>query len=185
MSDEKLIEKKISSKKVFSGKLLHVNIDEVLLPNGKTSAREYITHPGAAVIIPVLENGDIVMLRQFRYPVNEVLYELPAGKLDKGEDPLECAKRELFEETGYTCNEIKFLNSFYPCIGYSDEKILIYLAKGLTLHKGDHSDEDEFLEVMTMSFQKALDLLKNGKITDSKTIISLFWADKILSNRWT
>ena len=184
MSDEGLIEKKVSSRKVFSGKLLHVNVDEVLLPNNKKAVREYIIHPGAAVIIPVLENGDIVMLRQFRYPVNQVLYELPAGKIDSKEDPLECAKRELFEETGYTCKDMTFLSSFYPCIGYSDEEILIYLAKGLTLHEGNHSDDDEFLEVMSISLEKALEFIKQGKITDAKTIISLFWAEKTLCKIW-
>ena len=184
MSDEWLIEKKISSKKVFSGKLLQVHVDEVLLPNEKKTTREYIQHPGAVVVVPLLDKNTVVMLRQFRYPVNQVLYEFPAGKIDAGENPESCARRELFEETGYSTKNLKYLSRFYPCIGYSDEEILIYLADTITKTPGNHADEDEFLEVITLSTEEAFTLLKNGKITDSKTIIALFWLEKILCNQW-
>ena len=126
MSDLK--EKKINSKIVYSGDFLDVRKDDVILPNGKTSSREWINHPGAVVVIPILPNGDIAMIRQFRYSVGEEFIELPAGKLDKGETPEECAKRELEEEIGFKTNKLNFIATIHPAIGFANEKMSIFLA---------------------------------------------------------
>jgi ADP-ribose pyrophosphatase len=121
------------SETVFNGRLMHVKCDRVRLPNGKESTREYIVHPGAVVVIPVFDNGDLLLERQHRYPLHRDFIELPAGKIDPGEDDLTCAKRELEEETGYTASEWREVTTIYPCIGYSDERLAFYLARGSNL----------------------------------------------------
>ena len=131
MDNQDLTEKQLSTSNVYDGRLLHVREDQVALPNGNTATREYIVHPGAVVVVPLLDNGDVLMVRQFRYPLNREFHELPAGKIDPGEDVLACGQRELLEETGYAAQDWKFLTTIHPCIGYSDERILIYLAQGL------------------------------------------------------
>ena len=183
MSDKHLIEERLSSSPVYDGRLLHVREDQVRLPNGNQSTREYIIHPGAVAVIPVLDNGDILMVRQFRYPLDRVFWELPAGKIDPGEDLLFCGQRELEEETGYRAQEWQFATTFHPCIGYSDEAISIYLAQGL--EDGTHRpDEDEFVEPVRMPLETALEWVRDGRISDGKTVIGLFWAEKVLRQGW-
>lgn len=175
-----LTETRISSEAVFDGKLLHARRDLVKLPNGEEATREYIMHPGAVLVIPVLPDGQLVFERQFRYPLDRAFIELPAGKIDPNEDPLITGQRELLEETGYTGEHWEFVATLHPCIGYSSETIHIYLARNLSL--GDHKrDDEEFLEIFTMSLPDAMEAMHRGEITDGKTMIALFWADKYLS----
>lgn len=175
---EDLTETQLSSRSVYQGGLLHVKEDRVALPDGRQAMREYIVHPGAVAVIPLLENGEVVLERQFRYPLHRDLYELPAGKIDPGEYPLICGQRELLEETGYVAQTWRFVMTMHPCIGYSNEKIHLYLAEGLSA--GSHRrDGDEFLEVFHMPLAAALDWVRTGHITDVKTVIGLFWAEKI------
>lgn len=178
-----LTETCISSETLVKGKLLHAKRDKVRLPNGVETEREYIVHPGAVLVIPVLPDGRLVMERQFRYALHRTFIELPAGKIDPDEDPLETGKRELLEETGYIAKEWQFLATLYPCIGYSNEAIHIYLARGLIL--GQHQrDEDENLEIFTMSLPEAMEAMRRGEISDGKTMIALFWAEKHLTGSW-
>lgn len=171
--DEDLIEKKISGESVFDGRLLHVRRDTVLLPNGNQTTREWVKHPGASAVLPVLEDGSVVLVRQYRYPVGRVTLEIPAGKLDvPGEDPLECAKRELKEETGYVAERYTKIFSLATTVGFSDEWIHIYLAEGLTAGE-DCPDEDEFIHTVRMSLEKALALVEDNTIIDGKTVTAL------------
>lgn len=183
MSQSDLTEKPLSSKTVYQGRLLHVKEDRVLLPGGGESGREYIVHPGAVAVVPLLENGKVLLERQHRYPLRQDVIEIPAGKLDKGEEPLACGKRELIEETGYDGAEWQLLTVMHPCIAYSDEAIAIYLAKNLT-HVGHKRDEDEFLEVLEVDFEEALAWVRSGRISDSKSIIGLLWADRLRAGSW-
>jgi len=171
--DKTLIEKKISSEPVFDGVLLHVMKDEVELPNGNTSVREWIKHPGAAAIIPLLPDNQIILVRQFRYPVGQITLEVPAGKLDKpGEDPIECAKRELSEETGYTAEKYWKLTTIATTVGFSNEYIHLYAATGLTPGK-IHPDSDEFINVVKIPLTAAVKMVESGKIFDAKSVISI------------
>jgi ADP-ribose pyrophosphatase len=172
-----LTEHEVSSEGVFDGALLKVRRDTVRLPDGSSGGREYIVHPGAVAIIPVLDSGEIVFESQFRYPLRTTMIEIPAGKIDAGEAPLATAKRELLEETGYTATEWQYLLTFHPVIAYSTERIEIFLARGLT-HVGASLDAGEFLEVFTAPLATALEWVRDGRITDSKTIIALMWLDK-------
>ena len=173
---EDLVEVKCSSENIFDGTLLHVRRDTVCLPNGKQAVREWIHHPGAAAVLPVLPNGNVILVRQFRYPIGQVTLEVPAGKLDAvGEDPLHCACRELSEETGYTAEQYEKLTTIATTVGFSNEYIHLYLAQNLSAGS-QHTDEDEFVNVVEMSFSEALGLVKTGEIIDSKTIISLMMA---------
>ena len=172
-NDGHLIEKQIESRRVWQGKLLDVRSDRVRLPDGSEATREYIVHPGAAMIIPVLPNDDLVMERQFRYPTGRVMIEFPAGKLDPGEDMLVTAKRELLEETGYRAAKWEWLAEVHPIVSYTTERIEIFLATELTLEKAK-LDAGEFLEVFTISFASALERLKAGEITDMKTVVGLY-----------
>ncbi len=170
---KELEEKEMDSSRIYDGVLLKVWKDEVRLPNGNTSEREYIRHPGASVVLPVFENGDIMLVGQYRYPLRQALLEVPAGKLDPGEPPGQAARRELTEETGLICNEMVRIGQFHPCIGYSDEVIHLYAAWGLTQQE-QATDEDEFLSRHRLHISEAFELINSGTITDSKTIISLF-----------
>lgn len=176
--DHHLLESMVSTERVFEGVLLKVNKDEVLLPNGKHSIREYISHPGAVVIMGFLDNGNLLFERQYRYPLRQVFLELPAGKIDPGEDILATAQRELLEETGYVAGEWRYVGVMHPCIGYSDERIEIFSAHGLR-HTGDRQlDHNEFLDVVELSPAAAKDAVWNGEITDSKTITALYWLER-------
>ena len=167
-----LKERTLSSEAVFDGALLHVRKDRVELPNGKSSVREYIEHPGAVALVPYLENGDILLLHQFRYPLKQVFIELPAGKIDPGETPEETGLRELEEETGFCASKLRFLTTIHPCIGYSDEVIHIYEAFGL--HEGvRHTDDTEFVQTFSLTLDEAIAKVRSGEITDVKTMIGL------------
>jgi ADP-ribose pyrophosphatase len=174
----------ISSETLVRGNLLHAKRDTVRLPNGNETQREYIMHPGAVLVIPVLPDGQLVMERQFRYPLHRTFIEFPAGKMDPDEEPLQTGKRELLEETGYTAENWQFITSLHPCIGYSNEIIHIYLASELTLGTSE-LDEDEHLEIFTMHFSEAMEAMRHGGISDGKTMIALFWAEKYLSEIWS
>ncbi len=178
MSDLK--ETRIASEQKFSGRLIDLYLDQVELPNGQTSSREWIDHPGAVCLIPVLPDDKICLIRQFRYGPGEEFIEIPAGKLDSGEAPLDCAYRELEEETGYRANKLTFLTNIHPAIGFSNEKMWMYLAEDLEKYE-NKLDQDEFLELLPTPLEKALDLIWSGKITDVKTIIGLLWAKRLLS----
>ncbi len=176
---EDLIEKKISSEKVFDGVLLHVNRDTVKLPNGHETHREWIKHPGASAVIPYTPEGDIIMVRQYRYPVDQVTLEIPAGKLDStDEEPLECAKRELNEETGYTAGKYTKLMTIATTVGFSNEYIHIYLAEDLNAGEM-HPDDDEFLHLLRIPLAKAIKMVYNGEIIDAKSVSAILLVDRI------
>ncbi len=169
-----LTEYTLESETVYQGRLLHAKRDRVRLPDGTESTREYLIHPGAAVILPIFENGDILLERQHRYPLRRDFLELPAGKFDPDETELACAQRELLEETGYVAKEWRPINTQYPCIGYSDERLVYFLARGLT-HEGDNLDHDEFLEVIRLPFAEALEMVRDSRIDDAKSVMGLLW----------
>lgn len=183
MNDADLIEHTVSTELVFDGKLLKVNRDTVHLSAGHEALREWIAHPGAVVIIALLDNGKLLFERQFRYPLRRIFMELPAGKIDPSEHPLDTARRELREETGYKARSWRHLGTTHPCIGYSDERIEIFWAQGLS-YVGHELDHGEMLEVIEFSLADALLAVRDGDITDAKTIAALMWADKVLSGTW-
>jgi ADP-ribose pyrophosphatase len=183
MKDAEFVEDTLSSQAVFEGRLLTVLRDEVRLPDGHESVREWVAHPGAAVVIAVLDNGKLLFERQFRYPLRRIFLELPAGKIDTGEHPLDTMRRELREETGYKARLWRHLATTHPCIGYSDERIEIFWAQGLS-YVGTQLDPGEVLEVIELSLADALLAIRDGDITDGKTIAALFWAEKIISGVW-
>ena len=181
--DKHLRETRVDSKNAYDGYFLKIQSDTVRLPDGKISTREYIKHPGAVVILPVFDDGAVLLERQFRYPLDQVFIEFPAGKIDQGEDALECAKRELREETGYSATSWDFLCTIHNAIAYSDEHLDIYLARGL--EAGERQlDDGEFLETFKASVDEMLTWVKEGKISDVKTVIGAFWLEKILSGQW-
>lgn len=170
--DVGLVETLIKKVPVYKGKSVNFNVDRIRLPNGSEATREYIDHPGAVGVLPFLDAKTVVLVRQYRYPVGEVTLEMPAGKLDKGEKPLACIRRELREETGYTARSIKPLIDYWPTPAFANELLHLYVAKGLK--PGDSKpDEDEFIQAVAMPFREALSLVKSGKIRDSKTVIGL------------
>jgi ADP-ribose pyrophosphatase len=176
-----LKETRLDSELMYDGNFIQVRKDNVLLPDGAVRSREYINHPGAVAVLALLDNGNLVMERQYRYPPQREFIELPAGKIDHGEDILVCAKRELLEETGYVASEWIHLTTAWPCIGYADERMEYFLARGLT-HQGSSLDDGEFLEVFELSLQEAIEWIRLGKINESKTIVGLFWLEKYLKN---
>ena len=173
---EKLRERQTASELIFDGKILHLYRDDICLPNGQPADREVIRHVGAVCVIPLTDDGRVVMERQFRYPVDEVILEIPAGKLNyKEEDHESAIRRELEEETGYTAKELILLGKFYPACAYSDETIWMYLAKGL--EKGErHLDEDEFLDVELIPLTDLVKQVMDGSIPDAKTQIAVMKA---------
>lgn len=181
MTELELRETQLSSKEIFDGRILHVFEDTVRLPNGAAASREYLRHIGAVCVIPVLEDGSVLVERQYRYPVAQVLTEIPAGKLDaKDEDHLLAAQRELREETGATAERWTNLGVFYPACAYSDEAIEMYLAQGL--HFGErHLDADEFLNVARVPLTKLVEEVMAGRIPDAKTQIAILKADRLLN----
>lgn len=183
MAKSNFYEQQLNTTKVYAGKLLQVHRDEVRLPDGNTSVREYIRHPGAVVILPLTDSGEIILERQHRYPLGRDFIEVPAGKIDPGEQTLACAQRELLEETGYTARDWRYVATVYPCIGYADEQLVYYLAKGLDF-VGHRRDADEFIEIFTRPLAQALAMVKSGEICEVKTVVGLFWLEKILSGAW-
>lgn len=184
MVDKHLKEIKIEGNVAFEGIFLQVQNDTVRLPDGKISSREYIKHPGAVVILPLFDDNSVLLERQFRYPLNRVFIEFPAGKIDKHEDSLATAKRELQEETGYTASDWTFVCTIHNAIAYSDEYLDIFIARGLQAGIAK-LDDGEFLETFKASLGEVMEWVRDGKITDVKTIIGAFWLDKICAGQWT
>lgn len=168
----KFYETTLNSKNIFSGRLLKLRIDEVMLPNGRKSTREIVEHPGAVAVVAVNNDNDIIMVRQYRKPIEQELLEIPAGKLEKGESKEACAKRELMEETGYYPNDMKHITSFYTSPGFSNEIIHLFLAKNLEKKAGE-ADFDEYLQSENVSLGEVIKKIRNGEIVDSKTITGL------------
>ena len=183
MSDDHLIEQRIAQQELFKGRFLHAFRDTVRLPDGAEASREYIKHPGAVVVVPLLQDEEgqthVVLERQYRYPVGQVMVELPAGKLDAGEDPLVCGQCELLEETGYTAQEWARAGQMHLAIAYSNEVIHIYFARGL--RSGERKlDAGEFLDVFTATPQELLAWCRNGTVTDAKTLSCMVWLQQWL-----
>jgi len=175
-----LEEKKISSKKIFQGKLINLFLDIVRLPNGKTGTREWIDHPGAVCVVPVLPSGEICLIRQYRYGPKQEFIEIPAGKLDRNEEPIDCAKRELIEEVGYSAGKLTYLTKIYPAIGFSNEVMWMYLGEDLVKTKRQ-LDSDEFLELAPFSIEEAYSMVKSQTIVDVKTIIGIMWYYQLIN----
>jgi ADP-ribose pyrophosphatase len=183
MDDSQFEEETLSTEEVFAGKLLRVHRDAVRLPDGHESIREWVDHPGAVVIVAALDNGRLLFERQYRYPLRRIFLELPAGKIDPGEHILDTARRELREETGYKAKIWRHLGTMHPCIGYSNERIEIFYAHGLS-YVGASLDHGEILDVLEMSVDDALLAVRDGDITDAKTVTALMWAEKTLGGAW-
>ncbi|MDK6078732.1 NUDIX domain-containing protein [Massilia varians] len=179
-----LKETRIDGGVVYDGHFLKVERDRIKLPDGSITQREFIRHPGAVVILPLLPDGRVLLERQFRYPNSQVFIEFPAGKIDPGEDHLACAKRELEEETGYTAAKWRFVCTIHNAIAYSDEHLELFLAEDLSAGE-QKLDEGEFLETFSVAVPELLEMVKRGEITDVKTIIGSFWLEKILSGTWS
>lgn len=187
MSDAHLIEQSLERQELFKGRFLHAFRDTVLLPDGSQATREYVVHPGAVVVVPLLQGADgevrIVLERQYRHPVGQVMVELPAGKLDAGEDPLLCGQRELLEETGYRAREWARAGQMHLAIAYSTEVIHIYFARGLT--QGDRQlDPGEFLDVFSATPDELMAWCREGQVTDAKTLSCMLWLQNTLSGAW-
>ena len=173
----KLEEKKLSSQEIFDGVAIHLFKDEILLPNGNRGVREVIRHPGAVCVLPLTEDGEVIFVNQFRYALDKVTLEVPAGKLEKGEDHTEAALRELSEETGLSAGKIVPMGELYTTPALIDEVIYMYIATDLT--EGEqHLDEDEFVNTIRIPLHKAVEMVMNGEIRDSKTQVMILKADK-------
>ena len=185
MQDQNLKETFLSSEEIFDGKIIHVEKWQVRLPDGKTAPREIVLHPGAAAVIPVDGDGMVTLVRQHRVAIDKTTYEIPAGKLDKkGEDPFLAAQRELEEETGLRAENWQLLTTLATTPGFCNERIAIYLATGLTQHE-QHTDEDEFLNLVKMPLTEAVAHCMNGHFTDGKTIVGLLMAERVLNTAAT
>ncbi len=172
-------EKTIKSEKIFSGKVINLKVDTVRLPNGKTSTREIVEHPGGVGIIPITENKEVILVKQYRKPLDRVCLEIPAGKLNVGEDPYACGVRELEEETGYKAKHVQSLGDFFPTPGFANEILYIYMATGL--YEGEVKlDEDEFVETVKYPLDQLVDMVMQGEIRDAKTIIAILKVTQIL-----
>ncbi len=174
-------EKTIDEKHIYKGNIIDIYSQTVELPDGRTSTRDIVRHPGASVIIPISDNKELYLVEQYRKPIDKITLEIPAGKLDKGEDPMSCAVRELKEETGLEAKNIKHIMSIHSTPGFSDEVLHMYVATGL--REGQSAaDEDEFISTIKLPIEKLIRMIISGEITDSKTIIGILLADKIIDN---
>lgn len=181
--DAHLVERTTSTEELLRGSFLHVVRDTVVLPDGGSATREYVRHPGAVMMVPMLDNGRVVVERQWRHPVGQVMTEFPAGKLSAGEAPLRCAQRELLEETGYTAREWARAGRLHPCIGYSDEFIEIWFARGLVAGR-PQLDAEEFVEVIEATPAELKAWCHEGRITDAKTLTGVLWLHEVLAGAW-
>ena len=182
-SDRHLIETRLSSETLLQGHFLHAVRDQVRLPNGHSASREYIIHPGAVMVIPVFDDGRVLMERQYRHPMGRVMIEFPAGKLDPGEAVLDCARRELLEETGTRAREWARAGVLHPVISYSTEFIEVWFARGLS--QGERQlDDEEFLDLMTATPRQVLQWCMDGTITDAKTLTGALWLQNVNEGRW-
>jgi len=183
-TDDHLIEHTTGSEELLKGRFLHAFRDSVRLPDGSSSTREYVRHPGAVMVIPMLEDGRLVLERQYRYPLQQVMVEFPAGKLDAGESTFACARRELLEETGYSAAEWARAGMLHPVFAYSTEFIDIWFARGLSL--GERKlDAGEFLEVFTATLPELLEWCRDGRVTDAKTLTAVLWLQNMASGAWS
>jgi ADP-ribose pyrophosphatase len=178
-----LAEATLDSRLAYEGRFLRVFEDTVRCPDGHVAPREYLRHPGAVMVVPELDDGSLVLERQFRYPLRRSLVEFPAGKIDPGEDILTCARRELREETGYTARDWTYLGGFHNAVGYCDERIEVFLARGLTFEAAA-SDDGEVLEIFTATLAELLDWIATARVTDVKTIIGAYWLREERAGAW-
>ena len=178
-----LVERTLTSEKVFEGNFLHAVREQVQLPDGARAVREYILHPGAVMVVPLLDDGRVVLERQYRHPLGRVMVEFPAGKLDPGEDRLACARRELREEPGYSAREWAYAGVLHPVISYSTEFIDVWFARGLSLGER-RLDPGEFLDVFTATPQELQDWCRMGQVTDAKTLVGMLWLQNVISGSW-
>jgi len=176
----KLFEEMSKRNRVYAGKIVNFSVDEVSLPNKRKVIREYMEHPGAVAVLPVMSDSQVILVKQYRYPVRKALWEIPAGKLDKikNEKLIDCVRRELVEETGYTAARVKKILSFYPTPAFATEVLHIFVASGLK-YIGANPDEDEFLEVKIVPLSRAIDWIKKGRISDAKSIIALLLYERM------
>ena len=174
-----MTEKTLESRRVFDGRLLHLDVDTIALPDGQQAIREVVRHPGGVCVLPLHADGTVSVVRQFRYPYKEIVTELPAGKLEPGEDPFDAIKRELSEETGFTAGEWFEMGLFYPTPGYTDERLHLYFARDLTAGT-THPDEDEFIESDRVSLDELLDQVMKGELKDGKTIALILKVKRFL-----
>jgi len=173
------IEKTLESKRIYDGRVVSLRVDTVLLPDGNIASREVVEHKGAVAVVPMLVDGSVILVRQFRQPVGAILSEIPAGTLDKFESAEDCARRELIEETGYAAGTLILMFSTYLSPGYSNEMLHTFLARDLSPADG-RADSDEFLEVVTVPLAEAVDMIRTGEIKDAKTVCGLLMAQRIL-----
>ena len=182
-NDQHLIEHQVASEEILKGRFLHAFRDTVRLPDGREATREFIKHPGAVMVVPMLDDGRVVLERQYRYPLHQVMVEFPAGKLDAGEATFDCARRELLEETGYTAREWSRAGVLHPVLAYSNEFIEIWFARGLT--QGERQlDAGEFLDVISATPEELMAWCRDGTVTDSKTLSGMLWLQNFLSGAW-
>lgn len=177
-----MMEKKLSSQSIYNGRILNLRLDEVELPNGNRTKREVVEYAGAVAVVALNSREEVLMVRQFRYAVGEEIMEIPAGKMEPGEDPESTARRELSEETGYEAASWRRLTSFYSTPGFTTEKLYLYLALDLK-YTGQHTDEDEFVQVESIPLEKALYMIESEEIKDAKTIVGLLAAKHILDKK--
>ena len=181
--DDSLTEQTLESKVAFQGAFLRLYVDKVRAADGHVGTREYLRHPGAVMIVPLLSDNRVVLERQFRYPLKRTAIEFPAGKIDAGETPIQCARRELLEETGYRASKWCYLGGLHNAIAYSDEKIEMFLAEDL-VHEGATLDAGETLQVFSEPWQRLLQWVREGTVTDVKTMVGVMWLEKVLAGEW-